>query len=966
MPLLCPNTNHNNKTVKGEVIHKGPLVRAATGDWILKTIIHEEDAIQRMSMNMIIFGALAESFSHRVNPGDVLWVSGFSVGKSPTSNKDKLHPCNLLLSGEDACIYVFKQRPPEPRSPLASRGCSLTPAEDLRTPRAPRYTYVRLNELKYMAVVNVYGVVVFFKQPFKSRGTDYCSSLKITDQTERKIGCTIFCENLEDHPRIFQTGDIVRMHRVKVHLYKNSLTLVNTFGFSVVTFSGTVGGGMEPRTSSKSFQLDEDDRHTIEELRAWAACQAGLSSVSVAVPLSAVQPNAYFDLICQLLAKASIDSTCTLLRVWDGTKCPHALLKVIAEPNCTEGPSSFSKHKESHIANVLVYDNHVEFSKHLKPGAFLKIYNLRAVPGPSRVPGLTSSQPVEPDHLAFYLHGGTSHGRGIRLLPENSPDVQKLRRVIQAFLDHQDEEVSELNDSELLEVWSTPPEFIDGEVVDCRTERCCDHQLQLVTLSQVKQSAGGQTHHVRAQIGSYEPSQLHRALKLFCCSCSAIQDVPDEELLAGIFSEATRHHTACILPPWALSGHVDLPGDASASQQHSPSVHLSTKLMTEGKTEKLIFLMGCSLEETQHLSAAYPNVVPVAPSCGQLALLDLTAPFLFRGTNRYYGCKWCSEAAVREPSAAGLEQIDETIIADTLGVQPLQLVLLLKLQLQDATDTLDVYLWRHAVASLGVTTFTLCALCIDRFRAATNVKMYYEMIENWASTTAKLAVIWVGALLLALPELLIRQLVTEDSDTPDVTPYEHCTVQISTELPDTLYVLGLTYDSARLWWYFGCYFCLPTLFTICSSLVTARKIRHAEQACVRGSKKQIQLESQMNCAVVALAILYGFCIIPENICNIITMYMAAGIPRETLDILHLVSQLLLFCKSAGTPVLLFCLCQPFTRAFLDCCCCCCEECSPPHNREVEIECPTAELELSPFSTIEPSTSTAYSAVGTHC
>lgn len=33
-------------------------------------------------------------------------------------------------------------------------------------------------------------------------------------------------------------------------------------------------------------------------------------------------------------------------------------------------------------------------------------------------------------------------------------------RVIQAFLDHQDEEVSELNDSELLEVWSTPPEFI--------------------------------------------------------------------------------------------------------------------------------------------------------------------------------------------------------------------------------------------------------------------------------------------------------------------------------------------------------------------------------------------------------------------------------------------------------------------------------------------------------------------------
>ncbi|TNM91222.1 hypothetical protein fugu_019602 [Takifugu bimaculatus] len=83
------------------------------------------------------------------------------------------------------------------------------------------------------------------------------------------------------------------------------------------------------------------------------------------------------------------------------------------------------------------------------------------------------------------------------------------------------------------------------------------------------------------------------------------------------------------------------------------------------------------------------------------------------------------------------------------------------------------------VASLGVTTFTLCALCIDRFRAATNVQMYYEMIENCTSTTAKLAVIWIGALLLALPELLIRQLVAEDTGVPDEPPVERCIIRIS-------------------------------------------------------------------------------------------------------------------------------------------------------------------------------------------
>ncbi|CAJ1054938.1 prosaposin receptor GPR37b [Xyrichtys novacula] len=272
------------------------------------------------------------------------------------------------------------------------------------------------------------------------------------------------------------------------------------------------------------------------------------------------------------------------------------------------------------------------------------------------------------------------------------------------------------------------------------------------------------------------------------------------------------------------------------------------------------------------------------------------------------------------------------------------------------------------VASLGVTTFTLCALCIDRFRAATNVQMYYEMIENCTSTTAKLAVIWIGALLLALPELLIRQLVIEDPGVPYEPPVERCIIRISTSLPDMLYVLGLTYEGARLWWCFGCYFCLPTLFTIGCSLVTARKIRRAEQASVRSNKKQIRLESQMNCTVVALAIVYGACVVPENICNIVSAYMAAGVPEHTMSVLHLLSQLLLFCRAAVTPALLLLLCRPLGRAFLDCCCCCCccnhAPSSATASDDNEHEC-TTELELSPFSTIRRELSN-YTPAGSNC
>ncbi|XP_065812924.1 protection of telomeres protein 1 isoform X2 [Labrus bergylta] len=682
--LISISTDCSNRTVKGKVVHKGPLVSLTADNFILKTVIQEEESqpitsSQLSSINVVLMGALAKEFSQAVNQGDVVVASGFTVGKSPTVNKDKLHPCNLLLSGDDAYIYVSRlPTPPDPGSqPAVKRGSALS-AQVSRTTKAPKYTYVRLGDLKAGPAVNVYGVVTFFKQPYKSRGTDFCSILKITDQSKKEILCKVFCKKLEDHPNIFQIGDIVRLHGVKPHSYRNCIELVKTFGFSALTFDGVVGRPVEPRTSSRSFHFDQDDRRVVEELRSWASGQGFLPAVST-ITLSAVEPKQYFDLTCQLLAKAPIDTTCILLRVWDGTRCPYKLLKVIVEPDVTEGPSSFSAEKESVIANILIYDNHVESAKQLKPGDFLRIYNLRAIPGSSKVPGLTSTQAVEVDHMAFHLHGGTAFGRGIRLLPEDSPEVQELKRVIAAIPGDE-----ELSDSEMMEVWSTPPESL---------ERTCGHDVQPVMLSQLKRSEPGRVHHVRVQLRSYEPLRLHQALKLYCSKCTTMREVPDDEVVDGVFSEASRDSGPCSPPTWALSGQVDAPRD---TPNRALGVHLSTQLVSEGRSKELVFLRGSTLEETCHLASTYQNIVPVRSSGGQMDLLDLSAPFLFRGRKRYYGCKRCSEAAVREPCAVGVELIDEKVVAEALGVQLLQFVLLMKLELQDSTDTLDVFLWRDA------------------------------------------------------------------------------------------------------------------------------------------------------------------------------------------------------------------------------------------------------------------------------
>lgn len=97
-------------------------------------------------------------------------------------------------------------------------------------------------------------------------------------------------------------------------MFNDSMTLLNTYGWSAVTFDGVTDSPVAPRTSSKSFHFGESDKNTVQELRQWAASQSLISS-DPTVSLSSVHPGMYFDFTCQLLAKAVMDSRCILLKV---------------------------------------------------------------------------------------------------------------------------------------------------------------------------------------------------------------------------------------------------------------------------------------------------------------------------------------------------------------------------------------------------------------------------------------------------------------------------------------------------------------------------------------------------------------------------------------------------------------------------------------------------------------------------
>uniref|UniRef100_A0A8C3AI92 G protein-coupled receptor 37 like 1 n=1 Tax=Cyclopterus lumpus TaxID=8103 RepID=A0A8C3AI92_CYCLU len=263
--------------------------------------------------------------------------------------------------------------------------------------------------------------------------------------------------------------------------------------------------------------------------------------------------------------------------------------------------------------------------------------------------------------------------------------------------------------------------------------------------------------------------------------------------------------------------------------------------------------------------------------------------------------------------------------------------LTLKRLLGDLSCRLVPYL---EVTSLGVATFSLCALSIDRFHAATGPGPFQApRVEPCQSILSKLSVIWVGSMVLAAPELLLWQLVQQTVSSPrrpgdqpgdslmaafrartDSFKVDVCVREPSETLPEAIYPLVLTYHEARMWWVFGCYLCLPLLFTLACDLVTRQVL--AQQQRLRST-------------VMALTALYVLCNLPESVCNIalayVSVHVSAALPALALPALSLIGQFLLFARCSATPVLLLCLCRSLGQAFVDCCCCCCEECLPDGN-----------------------------------
>jgi hypothetical protein len=112
-------------------------------------------------------------------------------------------------------------------------GKSATPSKAVAKVKGQKYEYTELAKVSLTAsdAHNVYGIIIDATFPHKVSADKYVCSLKIVDPTLHSKGgkptdndyatVVIYAKRFEDLPIANKVGDIIRLHRATLRMYKN-------------------------------------------------------------------------------------------------------------------------------------------------------------------------------------------------------------------------------------------------------------------------------------------------------------------------------------------------------------------------------------------------------------------------------------------------------------------------------------------------------------------------------------------------------------------------------------------------------------------------------------------------------------------------------------------------------------------------------------------------------------------------
>ncbi|XP_051016892.1 endothelin receptor type B [Acomys russatus] len=238
-------------------------------------------------------------------------------------------------------------------------------------------------------------------------------------------------------------------------------------------------------------------------------------------------------------------------------------------------------------------------------------------------------------------------------------------------------------------------------------------------------------------------------------------------------------------------------------------------------------------------------------------------------------------------------------------------------------------------ASVGITVLSLCALSIDRYRAVASWSRIKGIgVPKW--TAVEIVLIWVVSVVLAVPEAIGFDVITTD--------YKGKPLRVCLLHPFQKTAFMQFYKTAKDWWLFSFYFCLPLAITaIFYTLMTCEMLRKKSgmQIALNDHLKQ---RREVAKTVFCLVLVFALCWLPLHLSRILklTLYDQNDPHRcELLSFLLVLDYIginMASLNSCINPIALYLVSKRFKNCFKSCLCCWCQTFEEKQSLEEKQSC----------------------------
>ncbi|MGH0123891.1 UNVERIFIED_CONTAM: hypothetical protein FKN15_067696 [Acipenser sinensis] len=223
-------------------------------------------------------------------------------------------------------------------------------------------------------------------------------------------------------------------------------------------------------------------------------------------------------------------------------------------------------------------------------------------------------------------------------------------------------------------------------------------------------------------------------------------------------------------------------------------------------------------------------------------------------------------------------------------------------------------------ASVGITVLSLCALSIDRYRAVASWSRIKGIgVPKW--TAIEISLIWVISVTLAMPEAIAFDMIAMDYKG------EHLRICLLHPMQKSQFMQF--YKSAKDWWLFSFYFCMPLACTaVFYTLMTCEMLRKKNGMQI-ALNDHIKQRREVAKTVFCLVLVFALCWLPLHLSRILklTIYDEKDPNRcELLSfflVLDYIGINMASMNSCINPIALYMVSKRFKNCFKSCLGCWC-------------------------------------------